>query len=262
MIIEFIGTPGSGKSTLIPGLVKNLSEYNILGRTIVEASRPVVSRTSIGRGVNMLSPPSLRMQLLWQVFFWWSYLSRRQFSQQHPSLVSHVRITQEERKLSAEEKEHNLSWWFNLCGNYQFLKPRLISGEALILDEGFSHRVVQLNASDHEEINQDNLHKYLRLIPKPDLLIFVDTPAAECEERVYKRGLWSRFENKSRHQVSQYILNSHHVINLTVELLKSMQWDPIKITNTADSISSAEVELTTRISKRLDSFANEPNSAT
>jgi len=252
VIIEFIGTPGSGKSTLLPALVKNLAEHNVIGRTVVEASRPVVARTSLGKGINTLAPPSLRRQVLWQVFYCWSYLSRRQFSQQRPSLVSHVRETQEARKISAEEKEHNLSWWFNLCGNYQFLTPRMQPGEALVLDEGFSHRVVQLNASDHEEINQDNLRKYLRLIPKPDMLIYVDTPAAVCEERVYDRGIWSRFENKSRRQVTQYILNSHHVVNLAVDFLKSMQWDVINVNNSADNISSAEIEIAAMVSKRLD----------
>lgn len=261
MIIEFIGTPGSGKSTLISPLAKNLAEHNIIARTVVEASRPVVSRTPIGKGINNNTPPSLRRQLLWQAFYWWSYFSRRQFSQQHPALVSHVRETQEGRKISAEEREHTLSWWFNLCGNYQFLKPRMQSGEALILDEGYSHRVVQLNASDHEEINHDNLHKYLRLIPKPDMVIFIDTPAAVCEERVYIRGLWSRFENKTRQQVSQYILNSHLVVNLAVDFVKSLQWDVITVNNSAESISSAEIDLVAGVSKQLDNIERRAKSS-
>ena len=258
MIIEFIGTPGSGKTTLIPALEKTLAEHDLVGRTVVEASRPVVSRTYIGKVINQLAPSSLRRQLLWQTFYWWSYLSRSQFSDENSSLVSHVRETQSARNITGEEKEHNLSWWFNLAGNYQFLKTRLKPGEALLLDEGFSHRVVQLHASDHEEVNQENLYNYLRMIPKPDMLLFIDAPAVVCEERVYARGLWTRFENKSAEQVSRYIQNSHLVVNLAVGFLKSKHWDVIEINNTADSIAKAENELAAKVSQYLD---HSPSSA-
>lgn len=254
MIIEFIGTPGSGKTTLIPVLEKILADHDLVGQTVVEASRPVVARTLPGKGINRLAPPSLRSQLLWQAFYWWSYLSRRQFSHENPALVSHVRMTQAARNITAEEREHNLSWWFNLAGNYQFLKTRINPGEALLLDEGFSHRVVQLHASDREEIDQDNLYKYLRLIPKPDMLIFIDVPSALCEARVYERGLWTRFKTKSREQVAQYIMNAHHVVNLTVEFLKSCQWDVIEINNSTGSISIAESEMSARVSDRFKSL--------
>ena len=253
MIIEFIGTPGSGKSTLIPALEKIMADHDLVARTVVESSRPVVSRTYIGKGINQLVPSSLRRQLLWQVFYWWSYLSRRQFAQQNSSLVSHVRKTQAARKISAQEKEHNLSWWFNLAGNYQFLKKRMKPGEALILDEGFSHRVVQLHASDHEEVNQDNLYNYLNLIPKPDMLLFIDAPAAVCEERVYERGLWTRFQNKSPEQVNRYIQNAHLVVNLAVRFLNSNHREVIKIDNSVDNIGKAEIELADKVSQQLDS---------
>jgi len=254
MIVEFIGTPGSGKTSLLPVLAKIFTEHNQVARTVVEASRPVVSRTKFGKSITRFSPNFLRDPLLWQAFYWMSYLSRRNFSIERPELVNHVRTTQRDRDIPVEERNHNLSWWFHLSGYYQFLVPRLKSNEILVLDEGFAHRVVQFNASDHEDINQENLSIYLDLIPKPDFLIFVDLPLKECERRVYERGLWPRFAHKSRQQVSNFISNSHLVASKTVEMLKSRDWDIIEIDNSAESISPAAQELDNKISLLLEKF--------
>ncbi len=252
MIVEFIGTPGSGKTTLVPVLANIFAEYNYIARTIVEASRPVVSRTFPGSVINKLAPISLRDPVLWQLFYNRSYFSRKGFSKAHPALVSHVRNTQRARDIPADERDHNLFWWFHLVGYYQFLKPRLLRNEVLLLDEGFAHRVVQLFASDHENLDRDTLSEYLRLIPRPDMLIYVDVPAVECEKRVFDRGIWNRFNHKSRQQVSQFIVNSHIAVNTAVSMLKSQEWDVVEIDNSADSVSPAKQELSNKIPQLLD----------
>lgn len=252
MIIEFIGTPGSGKTTLIPVATEIFATHDYTARTIVEASRPVASRTAIGKGINWFVPAFTRDALLWQVFYRWSYLSQRQFIKENPDLVSQVRISQHTREIDSFEREHSLYWWFQMIGYYRFLQPRLLPQEVLIMDEGFTHRVVQLHASDSEIIDRENLTTYLHLIPRPDILIFVDSPAEICEERVYKRGLWTRFQHKSRNQISQYISNSHLVVNLAIDVLKSFEWRIIKVDNSAETVLHAEQELNQKLSQMLE----------
>lgn len=243
MIVELIGTPGSGKTTMIPVIANLFSEHAYLARTIVKAARPVVSRTFSGRIVSKIFPPSLRDPLLWQLFYYQSYISRNQFSKEHPELVSFVRKWQFSREISTEEIEHNLYWWFHLTGYYQFLKHRLLPREVLLLDEGFIHRVVQLNASDHETLDIDRLNKYINLVPRPDLVVFVKAPADECEKRVFERGLWTRFQHKSRQQVSQYISNSHLVVNTAIDIINEMDWEVVEIDNSVNGITPTEHEL-------------------
>lgn len=259
MIVEFIGTPGSGKTTLIPILANIFAEYDYEPRTIVEASRPVVSRTFVGEVINQLAPISLRDPALWQLFYNRSYFSRKGFSKAHPTLVSHVRNTQRARNISADERDHILYWWYHMIGYYQFLKPRLLPNELLLLDEGFAHRVVQLFASDHEDLDRDSLGKYLRLIPRPHMLIFVNAPAVVCEKRVFDRGLWNRFKDKTRQQVSQFISNSHHAVYTTVSILKSQEWDVVEIDNSAAYVSPAKQELSYKIPQLLDKFSERNN---
>ena len=252
MIVELIGSPGCGKTSLIPSLVKKFSEQDFNPFTVVEASRPVVSRTLIGKSINTFLPESLRDPLLWQVFYFSAYLSRRSFSKGYPNLVAHVRKTQSIREVPAEERGHALYWWFHLSGYYQFLKPRLYTNEVLILDEGFSHRVVQLFASDFESSNRGDVLIYLDLIPRPDILICVNAPASICEQRVHERGLWSRMQHKSRQQISQFVSNSHSIIDAAVKELKLKEWVIVDIDNSGAGLAPAEEELSGKLSHLLN----------
>lgn len=248
MIVELIGSPGCGKTSLLPSLEKKLGEQGYKAFTVVEASRPVVSRTLIGKSINTFLPAAYRDRLLWQVFYFGSFLSRRNFSKLHPNLITHVRKTQSSREIPLEEREHALYWWFHLSGYYQFLKPRLYTNEVLILDEGFSHRVVQLFASDSGNPNRGDLQQYLALIPRPDMLIFVNAPAAICEQRVHERGLWARMQHKSPQQISQFISNAHSVVDAAVKELKLKEWVVIEIDNSAAGLAPAEEELNRKLS--------------
>ena len=248
MIVEFIGSPGCGKTSLLPSLEKKFSEQGFNPFTVVEASRPVVSRTLIGKSINTFLPESLRDPLLWQVFYFSAFLSRKNFSKGHPNLVAHVRKTQSIREVPAEESDHALYWWFHLSGYYQFLKPRLYTNEVLILDEGFTHRVVQLFASDSGNPNRGDLQQYLDLIPRPDMLIFINAPAAICEQRVHERGLWDRMQHKSPQQISQFISNAHSVVDAAVKELKLKEWVVIEIDNSAAGLAPAEEELNRKLS--------------
>lgn len=252
MIVEFIGTPGSGKTTLLPLIIDILSDLDITGRTIVNAARPVVSRTASGKFICRYLPTTLQDPLLWQVFYYRSYLARGNFYREYPELVSHVRTSQQNRALPAADRQHVLYWWFHLIGYYQFLKPRLQPGEALLLDEGFVHRVVQLGASDHEDIDQGHLITYLDLIPKPDLLVFVDAPVELCEQRVYQRGLWERFQDKTPLQVSQYIANSQRVVNFAIDQINSRDWPIIEVENSGEQIDLVRHELQDRLPEIID----------
>ena len=49
---------------------------------------------------------------------------------------------------------------------------------------------------------------YINLLPQPDLVIHPIANHTLCERRVYERGLWQRFQQKSRSDVSRYIANA------------------------------------------------------
>ncbi len=259
MIIEFIGTPGSGKTTLMPVVMECLHEYGMRGFSVVEAARPCVRRTLLGKVVNRLTPAAWHERLLWQVFYHSGTLCQLKFSAQHPRLMRHVIISQWGRPPAADVRRRRvLHWFFRLIGSYEFLTVHLRPDEVLVLDEGFLHRVVQMNASDVEEPDLARILAYVNLVPRPNLVIFSQALPETCEKRIYRRGLWEHFRHKSPAQISRYVANSHRVVNLTVDYIKSQGWTVIEIDNGGDDLTASRAELRSKLTKIMTFACEEP----
>jgi thymidylate kinase len=249
MIVEFIGAPGAGKTTLVPTLIDHLAERGIRARSVVEAARPYAERTLLGKAVGRLSPPRFRHPLMWQVFYHLSVLYRLRFFVQHPRLVWQVSTSQRRRPIPADARRHVTYWFFHLVGYYEFLAAHSRSDEALVFDEGFVHRVVQMNASDVEEPDPAQIRDYVNLLPRPDLVVFVEAPWEVCEQRIYRRGLWKRFHDKSPAEVSRYVANSHRIVNMTVDYIQSKGWTVIEVDNRGDEVEVSESELRGKLAR-------------
>lgn len=251
MIVELIGAPGAGKTTLTPALIGLLAARGGCARTVVEAARPYAQRTWAGAAVARLAPPSLRRPLLWQLFCQLSAASRLRFFARHPRLIRYVLRTQPRRPIPPEERRHASHWFFVLTGRYEFLRAHAGPREWLVFDEGFAHRAVQLHASDVEAPDPTRIATYAALLPRPDLLIAVHAPWERCLERVYRRGLWARFRHKGPDQVARYVANAHAVVELAVAQARRAGWPLIEVQNGGDDPALCADELGVRLAAAL-----------
>lgn len=244
MIVEFIGAPGSGKTTLLPTVIELLAEQGVQGRRVIDAARPFARRTLPGWAVNRLAPPSLRSPLLWQTFYRLSFLFRLRFFARHPRLIYQVVDSQRRRPVTARIKERRvLYWFFHTAGYYEFLSAYARADEALLFDEGFIHRVVQLNASEAEEPRMEAITAYVDLLPRPDLVIFIQAPPAQCLARIQQRGVWQHFQGVTPENLSKFVANAHWVVNHAVEHVRAKGWAVIEVDNGNRDLSAAQSEL-------------------
>ena len=250
MIIEFIGVPGAGKTTLMPSVIEFFQERGIDTFTVVQAARLFAQRTVTGKVIQALTPASLRQPLLWQVFYRFSVLRRRQFRQEHPQLMQFLLASQANRPLAADVQQRKVLYWFDhLTGYYTFLQAYARPDEALVLDEGFVHRVVQLFSSSVEEPNREEIATYLDLVPRPDLVIFAQAPRDICEQRIYERGLWERARHKDAAEISQFVANAHLAVNLAAEYMRQKGWTMIAVDNGRDDLLAVQAELRHQLAK-------------
>ena len=250
MRVEFIGTPGAGKTTLLPAVKEYFAAQGFNACSVVEAARPFAQRTLPGRSICRLAPQALQRPLLWQVFYHLSRLYRLKFFIRHPQLSGMVYSFQKRRPISEADRHHVLHWFFHLVGAYEFLNSHAGPEDVLIFDEGFVHRVVQLYASEKEDPDKELVLAYLDLVPRPDLVIFTDAPREICERRVIARGIWDRFRHKSPAEFSQFIANSHQVVNLAADYLKQKGWPVIDVDTGGDDPAAAQAELQRKLSNR------------
>lgn len=240
MIIEFIGTPGVGKTTLLPTVVETLRERGVTAFTVVDAARQFTTRTLLGQAVYRLATSPTREAILWRVFLFLSLLYRLRFIVRNPWLVVSVLGSQFRRPAKAYSRDRKvLHWFFRTIGDYEFLRSRTRPNEALLLDEGFVHRVVQFYGSAVEEPNPKRIARYVDLLPKPDYVIFVNAPAETCERRIYKRGIWERLQSKSKQEVTTFVANCGTCVKFAVEQICRNGWTVIAVDNSADAPTPA-----------------------
>ena len=251
MIIEFIGVPGSGKTTLMPVLKDFLNENGYRAYPVLEAARPFAQKTIPGKVAGALFPGRLRRAALWQIFYLNSFSQRRVFAKNNRDLMEVVLPYQSNRPLSERDRDHVLRWFIHLTGYYQFFINNLDEGEALIFDEGFVHRVVQLFASEHESPNFDAVAEYLSLIPQPELVVYVSAPREVCEQRVYSRGLWDRFREKDPLDTKKYLSNSWAIVDFSVDCLRQKKWNLIEVQNDTQDIHIAQNSFKKLLSEKV-----------
>ncbi len=239
MIVECIGTPGAGKTTLLPVLADFFQAQGLQAYTVVEAARPFAARTIWGKLICKLIPARWQQPLLWQLYYHLSKLYQVWFFMQHPRLIWMVFRFQRRRPIDRTDRQHVLFWFFRQTGSYAFLKAHARPNEVLLFDEGFIHRVVQNYASEGEEPNLFHMLDYIDLLPQPDLVVHPVADRFICEERVYARGLWQRFQHKSRAEISRYIMHADMVVQEAVEHIKRRGWTIVEVNN--DNVETAVV---------------------
>ena len=243
MIIEMIGTPGAGKTTLLPVISYFMNEKGFQTYTVIEAARPYAKKTNLGKLSVKVLPKNFHGPMLWQIFYLYSYLNRRNFSRKNQKLIETVLTHQHKRPITDKDLKHVLRWFIHLTGYYEFFSEHLQPKDILILDEGFVHRVVQLFASENEEPNFQLVAEYLDLIPKPNLVVFTDAPEEVCKERVFSRGVWERFRDKDPNDTRKFISNASRIVEFSTNYLREKGWLVTEVQNGDQDISLAQQSL-------------------
>ncbi len=243
MIVEMLGAPGAGKTSLLPAAREFFDRRGLQAYSVVEAARPAAARTGSGRLAARLLPGRLRSFTLWQIYYACSRRYRSEFRRMYPGLVEGVLSYQRKRPISPYDRRHVVRWFLHLTGAYAFLKASLRPEEVLIIDEGFIHRVVQLFASEVEELQPHRIYAYLDAVPRPDLLIYVAASAGASRQRVFERGVWERFQRKTEADTLRFLERSQQAVEMAAGYLASKGWPMVQISNDGRELENVSLEL-------------------
>jgi hypothetical protein len=178
--IEFIGPPGAGKTTIFRNLVNSIDtlfpglsvDYTNLWRSLSHKIPPLLPEepTSI---VN------LAHKKLWNSHFRQEYF--QQIVGDHPFILEAISSGIMDAKYNINQLKRLL---IDCSAKYQFSIQNKSEREKIIFDESFCQRGVSIAfRSDSASPPND----YLKSIPNPDLLVYVDTPKEICLERQKNR---------------------------------------------------------------------------
>jgi hypothetical protein len=235
LIVELAGAPGSGKTTLVPGVAAALERSGWKTHTPESGARPVAATTALGRLVARLPSSRVREILLWRIYLGYRLLGAVSFVLVHPGRFLGLARYQRRRPSGAlTRKRRVLFWYLRTAGAQEFFRRHGAADEAFIFDEGQAHRVVQLFSSPVDVATSATIASYIRSVPAPDLLVAVQCPASVCLKRVTERGVWPRLSSVSEEQLGDFITNAARVIDSAVEGARTSGWPLAEVANDGD----------------------------
>ena len=251
LIVESLGTTGSGKSALIPILTRLLHNEGWLAMSATDAIHYYMRKTWIGRFFCFLLPASLQGPILWRVFsYLFSNWHKFWFFTKHPHLMCFVLRRQFQRQIPWSHRMMILRYYFQMTGWVQFFSHHAQPNQVIFLDEGFVHRAASLFVSEVETPDPEQVVNYLQLLPPPDLVMWVRVPVDLCLARIYKRGLQARLAHLNTSEARQFLLNAERVCQISAEYAKKEGWAIVEVDN-VDGLEECAIRLNQAVMQHL-----------
>lgn len=186
-IIEFMGTPGAGKSALARSLLTaSKRSDSVAWLSTNEALVRCLRRRNDGCLRNILKklPP-----LAWDALF-----GRRHtlaeltcFAGANPAMFAFIFEVLNRQSMPLAWRTCILHAFFNRCTERLLIDEFLISDEKVFIEEGFAMGAFTLLNSLAAAPVAADVHKYCQHIPVPQAVIWVDVEPAQCVARLKKR---------------------------------------------------------------------------
>lgn len=189
--VEFLGIPGSGKTTLQNRSVPALNRAAYRAWDEEEAMYEGLRRQYGGYSaaiLGVLPYYPFRKTLLRMLDQASGTRSRifREFLVAHPDLASNILQSLDMEPTTARRNQLQ-TWFYRLITRFELASRALPADELVLFDEGFCSRAFSLYGVSDDETERERLHQYLEQMPKQDHIIVVETDPERCLSRLTAR---------------------------------------------------------------------------
>ena len=239
--IEFMGLPGSGKSTLSTSLCRQLNKngYN------TESFRQAV-RESIFQSTSLF-PASVLTRLPENIQKYFYELEMRRsnryiseyarISTKFPNLINIINNAITHNKINEAERQLASEWVIKLLARYSILyHSQSVPYEFLTFAEGFCNRTPAIYMDHHKVDTRENIQQYINAIPMPETVILPDVEKDICLSRIdnrTEREPW-RMQRLSYEEKVEFMTNYQQCLEIVAKCIETSGGSIIRVDNTRD----------------------------
>jgi thymidylate kinase len=177
LIIEWVGCSGTGKSTLLEAVYRQMQSSSIDARKPLE----VFLGSTIAKTISNERLQNIALDFLvlpWSIFSFFKY---RRF-------VNFCRKILSDGHFSFSQKAKLFRSILRKTGLHIFLSSLSDKKKPILIDEGTVHIAHLLFANgDNNKISPQNIEKFCELVPTPGLIIHIMAPESDALERTLNR---------------------------------------------------------------------------
>jgi thymidylate kinase len=233
--IEFLGLPGSGKTTLAFELRGYLNSHGHKALSAEQALYAALRRRShyyeLRYPIKYCSYERGK-RWLYEVYRKprFSYDPLNRFLGGHEKMAETLCAIQQYPQ-SMYNSAVLIRWLVRLYCGYQLAKENLKRNELLVLDEGFCNRAISIFGYCSGTVNCPKLQDYIKNVPAPDAVLRVEASLETREKRLSGRGYPARLKNLDEMQRKELNRNFETCASLVVAGLEARGVPVITINN-------------------------------
>jgi len=239
--VEFIGVPGSGKTTIRKKLIERLKQveeerFLSVEEAVLEISREEIDK--VYRIILNILPQSLALKFC-------NILLNRNLLQYHAqsrflaewgkSFESYLKSSAFDN-MAINDRMIVISGLMEIGSLYECIKNGCLPGETVVFfEEGLIQKSFMfISPLTNEEAEKTSLYSYLNNIPLPDLIIYVKADLESCHERMIHRpdGLPKRLKGIDKATIFDFLtISDTHLQNVVYWLRVNKNIGLLEINN-------------------------------
>lgn len=238
MYIEFIGPPGSGKTTLHKRLTNDDKYYGgYWGNAVVREFR----RDTKYHHLLRFLPGDIQRKI--SEHFLDPRYTKKSFYKFLMSNPRYIKIAEESLSTDIYQHESIIKLWGKAAERYQISFDSKDDDEVLCLDEVFC--MLACSISWRTDDNKLPISDFFDIVPLPDYLIYVDAPKRICLKRQRERG-YLAVQEPWVQDIETAQNNFKHACDVVSDMCQSYETRIVNVENTM-GVEKAEMEIRSKL---------------
>ena len=211
ILVEIIGAPASGKTYLLNYLKKKNKNSNDI-RIETNSLKKIFLEKYLTKKTDINYIKKLIYSYYFKKFNTKSnFLFKNEYMDLRKFIIKSLKKDNIYKKIFTEYKKYVQTTGYKEERKFRMLKNFEIDylgfknidskSEYFIIDEGFFQKIfVKFEEYKNQKFSLKNIYKYLNLVPKPSIIILLDTKISTCIRRAKKRNSGFLYNYKNFHK--------------------------------------------------------------